>query len=267
MKQTTDQNGAVHDYTFDVLGRLLDDKVSTLGAGVDTRVKRLSVTYATGGQRSSFSSYDALTGGGAVTSLSWTYNGLGQVTQVGRAHLSGGTGNVTYAYNWSDSGTTNQSRLTSMTYPGSRVITYDYGAAGALNNKISRVNAIKDGAQTMEQYSYLGVSSIVERDRVEPGIKLTYFQSGGSGDGGDAYVGLDRFDRIVDQRWVKGATDVDRFQYTYDRSSNRLTKDVTATGAPSTQRSRCTPRSLSGAKAGAASQRTRESNPRRSAYV
>ena len=42
------------------------------------------------------------------------------------------------------------------------------------------------------------------------------------GDGGDKYVGLDRFGRVVDQRWKNGAgTDLDRFQYAYDRDSNR----------------------------------------------
>ena len=29
-------------------------------------------------------------------------------------------------------------------------------------------------------------------------------------------------------------TDVDRFLYTYDKNSNRLTRDCTATGAPTT---------------------------------
>lgn len=45
---------------------------------------------------------------------------------------------------------------------------------------------------------------------------------------------MDRFGRIVDQRWAKGASDLDRVQHTYDRNSNRLTRDVTATGAPTT---------------------------------
>ena len=46
------------------------------------------------------------------------------------------------------------------------------------------------------------------------------------GDAGDQYTGLDRFGRIVDQRWINSSnTDVDRYQYGYDRDSNCLFKD------------------------------------------
>ena len=46
------------------------------------------------------------------------------------------------------------------------------------------------------------------------------------GDAGDQYTGLDRFGRIADQRWINGSnTDVDRYQYGYDRDGNRLYKD------------------------------------------
>ncbi|RLS39737.1 MAG: hypothetical protein DWH82_05100, partial [Planctomycetota bacterium] len=47
-----------------------------------------------------------------------------------------------------------------------------------------------------------------------------------TGDAGDQYTGLDRFGRIADQRWINGSnTDVDRYQYGYDRDGNRLYKD------------------------------------------
>jgi RHS repeat-associated protein len=45
-----------------------------------------------------------------------------------------------------------------------------------------------------------------------------------NGDGGDQYTGLDRFGRVVDQRWLKTSTGTatDRFKYGYDRNSNAL---------------------------------------------
>ena len=47
-----------------------------------------------------------------------------------------------------------------------------------------------------------------------------------TGDAGDQYTGLDRFGRVMDQRWINGSnTDVDRYQYGYDRDGNRLYKD------------------------------------------
>ena len=68
-------------------------------------------------------------------------------------------------------------------------------------------------------------------------IQLTLMQQAGEpvGDGGDQYVGLDRFGRLVDQRWLDGSgADVERVQYGYDRASNRVWRAnpvATAAGA------------------------------------
>ena len=47
-----------------------------------------------------------------------------------------------------------------------------------------------------------------------------------STDGGDEYTGLDRFGRVIDQNYVNTSTgdSTDRFQYTYDRDGNVLSK-------------------------------------------
>src|SRR5690606_33425398 len=44
---------------------------------------------------------------------------------------------------------------------------------------------------------------------------------------------LDRFGRVVDQRWVDGSTGtaLDRFRYGYDRNGNRLWRDNLVNGA------------------------------------
>src|SRR5713226_8038883 len=54
-----------------------------------------------------------------------------------------------------------------------------------------------------------------------------------NGDAGDKYTGLDRFDRVVDQRWIKTSTGTatDRFQYGYDRDGNRLYRNNLANAA------------------------------------
>lgn len=58
---------------------------------------------------------------------------------------------------------------------------------------------------------------------------LTYIKQSGesNGDAGDQYTGLDRFYRVVDQRWIKTSdgSHTDRFQYAYDRDSNRSYRD------------------------------------------
>src|SRR6185437_13824588 len=43
--QRTDQNGTVHTYDYDLLGRQTDDIVTSLGLGIDGAVQRISTSY------------------------------------------------------------------------------------------------------------------------------------------------------------------------------------------------------------------------------
>jgi RHS repeat-associated protein len=61
-------------------------------------------------------------------------------------------------------------------------------------------------------------------------MELTYFTSGGSGDAGDQYTGLDRFGRVVDQRWDQGGVDLERVKYGYDEASNQVWRQNTVAG-------------------------------------
>src|SRR5262249_29477503 len=71
----------------------------------------------------------------------------------------------------------------------------------------------------------LGLGTVVKRAHPQIGVDLTYVkQTGeGNGDAGDQYTGLDRFGRVVDQRWLKTSdgSHTDRFKYGYDRATNR----------------------------------------------
>ena len=56
-------------------------------------------------------------------------------------------------------------------------------------------------------------------DYQEPEVKLDYTSAN------HGYTGLDRFNRVVDQLWEDySQTALDEFTYTYDRSSNALTR-------------------------------------------
>jgi hypothetical protein len=84
-------------------------------------------------------------------------------------------------------------------------------------------------AATLEAFKYLGAGTVIERSRPEVNMTLSMVNlSGTAGAVGDKYIGLDRFGRVVDQRWTQGTTAtsavVDRYGYTYDRNSNRLTR-------------------------------------------
>jgi RHS repeat-associated protein len=226
----TDRDGNVHSYSYDVLGRLTADAVTTLGTGVDGTVRRIETAYDTGGRPYLFTSYNAASAGSIVNQVQDAFNGLGQLTTEYQSH-SGAVNTLTtpkvqYSYSLM-SGGVNNSRLTSVTYPNGRVITYNY--ATGVDNTISRLTSITDSGVTLESLSYLGLATVVKRAHPQPGVDLTYIKQTGesNGDAGDQYTGLDRFGRVVDQRWIITATGTatDRFQYGYDRDSNVLYRD------------------------------------------
>jgi hypothetical protein len=74
-------------------------------------------------------------------------------------------------------------------------------------------------------YTRLGLDTTVVVGYVEPNLQMTYLKLAGEpvGDGGDQYTGLDRFNRVVDVRWInRKNADVNRFKYGFSRAGNRL---------------------------------------------
>jgi YD repeat-containing protein len=169
-----DRNGNVHTFSYDVVGRITSDAVTTLGSGVDGAVRRLETAYDTGGRAYLFTSYDAASSGNVVNQVQRGYNGLGQLTVEYQAHggavNTGSTPKVQYAYSEMASGA-NHSRIVSMTYPNGRVIDYTYGSG--LDTSISRLTSLKDGSTTLESYDYLGLGTVVRRAHAQSGVDLT----------------------------------------------------------------------------------------------
>ena len=165
LKTKTDRNGNVHTYTYDVLGRLTADAVTTLGAGVNGSVRRLETAYDTAGRPYLSTSYDAASAGTVVNQVQQAYNGLGQLITEYQSHSgavnTATTPKVQYAYS-EMSGGANHSRLTSLTYPSGRVLTYSYAAG--LDDALSRLTSLVGGAgTTLESYTYLGLDTVVKR--------------------------------------------------------------------------------------------------------
>src|SRR5258708_17284289 len=96
-------------------------------------------------------------------------------------------------------GGANHSRLTSITYPNGKVLTYNYGTAGGLNDVISRLASLSDTFGTLESYDYLGLSTVVRRAHSQPGVDLTYINQTGEAndDAADPYTGLAPFGPLV----------------------------------------------------------------------
>jgi hypothetical protein len=155
------------------------------------------------------------------------YNGLGQLTTEYQEHNGAVTTNsVKVRYAYVEGSGANNSRQLSLTYPNGRVIADNYNSG--LDSNISRLSSLSDGSTTLESYLYLGLGTVTERDHPEAQINLTYIKQAGesNGDAGDQYAGLDRFGRVVDQRWITSTVNnmIDRTQYGYDRNSNMLFK-------------------------------------------
>jgi YD repeat-containing protein len=239
----SDRNQSAHAYSYGVLGRPTADAVTALGAAadgswqVDGAVRRLETAYDGQGNASLFTSYDAAAGGNIVNQVLRQYNGLGQLTAEYQSHagavVTGGanpTPAVQYAYSQMQDQAgqyVNHSRLTGITYPtASTALTYTYAAG--LDDTISRLTPLSEGARVLESYSYLGLGTAVQRLRPQPAADLSYVQQAGDPwaptGAGDQYTGLDRFGRVVDQFWLKTGTltATDRFQYGYDADGNRL---------------------------------------------
>ncbi len=220
-----DRNGNSHYYTFDVLGRETAEQIGFYGSPVDQTVGELATAYDTGDRPYLYTSYSP--SGAVVNQVEDVYNGLGQlITEYqftsGPVNTST-TPKVQYAYTQMAGGV-NNSRIVSMTYPNGRVLNYNYNTG--VDNTISRLSSISDSSGTLEAYTYLGLSTVVKRAHPQSGVDLTYIAQSGqpTGDAGDQYIGLDRFGRVVDQRWLNSSTGAvaDEFTYGYDQDSNVL---------------------------------------------
>ena len=235
MLTKTDRNGTVHTYDYDALGQLTSDAVDLASGNpesVNNAVLRIEYTYNSLGLPYQLTTYDAKTGGDIVSQVQREYNGLGQMIREyenpsGMVNVST-TPEVQYAYS-EMAGGANHSRLTSITYPDGRVLRYEYSSG--VDDTISRLSFLADNDEGsvgthLEEYSYMGLSTVVIRNHPEAHNELTYVKQTGesNGDAGNQYTGLDRFGQVVDQRWINtsSSASTDRFIYGYDRDGNRL---------------------------------------------
>jgi RHS repeat-associated protein len=230
----TDRAGTTHSYAYDVLGRETTDAITALGAGVDGVVRRIESAYDVLGRVASLTSFATPSSGSVLNQVTRSYNGFGQVTSEWQAHTGlvdpATTPQVQYAYSEGSGG--NHSRLARITYPDGYQLTYAYtglDAAVSRPTSLSGQSAGSGAAVTHEAFKYLGLGTVIERTRSEVNAALSMVSvTGATGDAGDKYTGLDRFGRVVDQRWTQGTTAtspvLDRYGYTYDRNSNRLTR-------------------------------------------
>ncbi len=227
----TDQNGTVHSYNFDGLGRPTQDRVTTLGTGVDSTVLRIATSYEVRGMVSGLTSYDNATvgSGSVVNDVLLAYDDFTNLTQDYQSHSGAVNTSTTPVcqYGYAD-GSANTVRQTSQTYPNGRLLYTDYGTAGGINDAIGRIGSLidNDASTHLADYSNLGLKLIVEVSSPQPSLLYTLVGTAGGIDPetGDIYRGLDLFGRVKDLLWYNTSTttDMERIQHGYDRAGNRL---------------------------------------------
>jgi RHS repeat-associated protein len=114
--------------------------------------------------------------------------------------------------------------LTDNTVPNCDEPTMDMENPDLPPSPLNRVNMITANSYfPVAGYAYIGENTVVRVDRPMQHFMLDLW-GGNSG----TFDGLDRFNRIIDHRWVSyasGTTDLDRYKYGYDRNSNRQWKE------------------------------------------
>ncbi len=105
--------------------------MTAFGTGVDQTVKRIDTAYDTGGRPFLFTSYNSATATDPVTNqlnqVQRTFNGLAQLITEAQVHGNSQAPSVSvqYAYSFvTGAGGPNHSRLTSITYPNGRVLSF-----------------------------------------------------------------------------------------------------------------------------------------------
>ncbi|NUQ66465.1 MAG: hypothetical protein HUU20_28725, partial [Pirellulales bacterium] len=175
-----DQNGTVHAYEFDRLGRLIHDRVTTVGTGVDNAALRISSAYDVRGLVEKKTTYDSPTvgSGSVVNEVVFEYNETGQLIKEYQEHSGAKDATTLYVgYNYdttaSSGAFTKGLRPSSVRYPNGRLVHFTYGSSGEMNDALNRLAAINDDnsgspGSSVAEYTYLGMGTIVVEDYPQP---------------------------------------------------------------------------------------------------
>lgn len=216
--ELADQNGSVHNYAYDRLNRQIEDKVSTLGAGVDGAVRRIAWCYDHRQRLERVTSYDAALGGSVTSDVQFAYNDYNHVVtehqQHGSAVNTSTSPRTQYGY---ANGSSNTVRRESVTYPDGTSLLYGYGTG--VGDALSRVEKLTWDSTVIAVYDYLGRDLVIELKYPEPTIDVQHTLASGAA---NSYSGIDRFGRVIDLQWNQGSTELVRLKYGYDRVGNRL---------------------------------------------
>ena len=166
--QTTDQNGTVHQFSLDKLGRQTLDQVVTLGRRIDgTVMASPSLTTSAASRPQSAASTRRKCGEPGRKGL----NGFQQLISEYQEH----DGPVNAApHHWSSTATPTV-RPTRSGHVGHisqrQNLIYSYGTAGGMDDNLSRITAFNWTGDGTTVHTYLGLGTIVRVDNQQPGVR------------------------------------------------------------------------------------------------
>ncbi len=238
-----DQAGNQIDTTYDTGGREIKRTVTTLAGGFDGSVRRIEMAYLTRGPIDTVTQYDATTSGTATDQVMYEYDEWGNLqyfrqdvdsTMVAsggtKGASTGGRGSFAVEYDYTKStpsGGVNSIRRTQQTsYKATTIFAatqYDYGTSSAMNDMMSRVQAVKaspDGSTftTVATYEYLGSRQLVGTTLNQASLETKLTDGSGTS---TTYDDMDNFGRPETWDWKRsGGAALYDVDITYDQNSN-----------------------------------------------
>jgi RHS repeat-associated protein len=213
-----------HVYVIDDRGRLIHDRVTVLGTGLDGAVRRISRTYTPLDQPEKVTSWDNATvgSGSVVNEVQIEYGKFGVTAKIHQdwdsAVTVGVSPKVEFAHSFPTDGTTGL-RRTSTTHRDGTVIEDVYNAG--TDDLLSRLTGRKKDGAWLFQESYLGLGSLEKREFGNDTTKPYWSLVEGTG-GRDRY--LRPGDLIVKD---SSGNNINRYQFTYNHNSQvTLRKDL-----------------------------------------
>lgn len=214
-----DQNGTVHAYTYDNLGRMVADTVTQFGDSIDRTVQKITTSYTPDGKTASITSHGA--NDTILNQISYEYDACGLLSKEWQS-LLGDPATLYTGYTYDTTQTegyfTKKLRPTGYVFPDGWNCFYGYdNTYDDLFNRPTRIHSL---TVTQVEYQYMGIQTPVVTKYPVPGLTLDYTN------------GLDRFGRIIRHSWKNAASQpVVEIHHDYDRSGNRLNRTDIAAGA------------------------------------
>ena len=219
-----DQNGTVHQYLRDLLGRQTSDIAVTLGAGVYGTgmddfyaMLRIDTAYEIRGMVNLLTSYADIGAATIVNQVALTFGDFEQATQESQDPARFRRPNLLCRLWLQRRGASNSIALLRVNYPDTSQLLYNRTATDDI--ALDRVTSLQFNGESaaVASYGYFGLASVasVTYGASSSVVSLTLAS-------GASYPGFDQFGRVIDVSWVNSSSAlVAGLAYGYNLASSR----------------------------------------------